>query len=66
MIVDMLLWLDMFYGVFKVCGEVMVKMYFEKFGVEIVIVWIGFCVEKLENWCVLFIWLSFDDFILFV
>lgn len=54
---------DGLYGVSKVFGEALARMYFEKFGIETACVRIGSCLPKPANHRMLSTWLSPDDFV---
>lgn len=54
---------DSLYGVSKIYGEAMARMYFEKFGQQTAIVRIGSCLPKPETRRNLATWLSYDDFV---
>ncbi len=54
---------DGLYGVSKVFGEAMARMYYEKFGIETACLRIGSCLPKPANHRMLSTWLSGDDFI---
>ena len=52
---------DGLYGVSKVFGEALSRMYFDKFGIETVCLRIGSCYEQPRDRRMLATWLSFDD-----
>jgi len=54
---------DSLYGVSKVFGEALARMYFEKFGQETALVRIGSCTPEPENHRMLASWFSHDDFL---
>lgn len=54
---------DGLYGVSKVYGEALARMYFEKFGQETAIVRIGSCTPAPENHRMLATWFSYRDFL---
>lgn len=54
---------DGLYGVSKVFGEAMARMYFDKFGIETACIRIGSCLEEPQTHRTLSTWLSFDDFV---
>ncbi|TRW99651.1 NAD(P)-dependent oxidoreductase [Paracoccus sp. M683] len=54
---------DGLYGVSKVFGEAMARMYYEKFGQETAIIRIGSCTPEPTNWRMLSTWLSHDDLV---
>ena len=54
---------DGLYGVSKVFGEAMARMYHEKFGQETAIVRIGSCTAEPKDWRALSSWFSHDDFV---
>lgn len=54
---------DGLYGVSKVFGEALARMYFDKFGIETACVRIGSCFPKPTNHRMLATWMSHDDFI---
>lgn len=54
---------DGLYGVSKVFGEAMARMYFEKFGIETACVRIGSCFPEPLNHRMISSWLSADDMI---
>lgn len=54
---------DGLYGVSKVFGEALARMYFDKFGVETASVRIGSCVPEPRNHRMLSTWLSPADFL---
>lgn len=54
---------DGLYGVSKVFGEAMARMYYEKFGQETAIVRIGSCTPAPRDWRMLSTWFSHDDFV---
>lgn len=54
---------DGLYGVSKVFGEAMARMYYDKFGIETASVRIGSCFEEPKDHRMLDTWLSPDDFI---
>ncbi|MFV0302278.1 MAG: NAD-dependent epimerase/dehydratase family protein [Paracoccus sp. (in: a-proteobacteria)] len=54
---------DGLYGVSKVFGEAMARMYHEKFGQETAIIRIGSCTPEPHDWRMLSTWLSPDDFV---
>jgi len=53
---------DCLYGVSKVFGEAMARMYFDKFGVETALVRIGSSFPEPSNHRMLSTWLSYRDF----
>lgn len=54
---------DGLYGVSKVFGEALARMYYEKFGQETALVRIGSCTPRPTNRRMLSTWLSYDDFV---
>ncbi len=54
---------DGLYGVSKVFGEAMARMYYDKFGQETAIVRIGSCTAEPQDWRALGSWFSHDDFV---
>ena len=54
---------DSYYGVSKVFGESVARMYFEKYGLESAIVRIGSCFEKPADPRMLYTWFSARDFV---
>lgn len=54
---------DSLYGVSKVYGEALARLYFEKFGQETALVRIGSCTREPETHRMLSSWLSHDDFV---
>lgn len=54
---------DGLYGVSKVFGEALARMYFDKFGIETAIVRIGSTFPEPTNHRMLSTWMSYDDFI---
>lgn len=54
---------DGLYGVSKVFGEAMARMYYDKFGIETASVRIGSCFPEPRDHRMLSSWLSYDDFI---
>lgn len=54
---------DSLYGVSKVYGEALARLYFEKFGQETALVRIGSCTAEPENYRMLGSWFSHDDFV---
>ncbi len=54
---------DSYYGVSKVFGESVARMYFEKYGLESAIVRIGSCFEKPVDPRMLYTWFSARDFV---
>ena len=54
---------DSLYGVSKVFGEALARMYYEKFGIETACVRIGSCFPEPLNHRMLASWLSADDLI---
>lgn len=54
---------DSLYGVSKVFGESLARLYFDKFGIETAIIRIGSCFEKPHDYRMLSTWFSSDDFI---
>lgn len=54
---------DGLYGVSKVFGEALARMYFDKFGVETASIRIGWCFPEATNHRSLSSWLSYDDLI---
>lgn len=54
---------DGLYGVSKVYGEAMARLYYEKFGQETAIVRIGSCTPAPRDWRMLSTWFSHDDFV---
>lgn len=52
---------DGFYGLSKVWGEALARMYWDKHGIESVCVRIGSCIEKPTEFRHLSTWLSHDD-----
>lgn len=54
---------DGLYGVSKVFGEAMARMYFDKFGIESACVRIGSCFPEPVDHRMLTSWMSADDFI---
>lgn len=57
---------DGLYGVSKVFGEALARMYYDKFGIETACVRIGSCFEEPANHRMLSTWMSYDDFILLI
>ncbi len=55
---------DGLYGVSKVFGEALARMYFDKFGIETASIRIGWCFPEATNYRSLSSWLSYDDLIL--
>ena len=53
---------DGLYGVSKVFGEAMARMYYDKFGIETAIVRIGSCFPEPIDHRMLSTWMSYDDF----
>ena len=53
---------DSLYGVSKVYGEAIARLYYDKFGIETAIVRIGSCFPKPLDHRMLSTWLSADDF----
>jgi uronate dehydrogenase len=53
---------DGLYGVSKCFGEVLARMYFDKFGQETALVRIGSCFPEPANYRMLSSWLSYQDF----
>ncbi|WP_409524035.1 NAD-dependent epimerase/dehydratase family protein [Nitrincola sp. MINF-07-Sa-05] len=53
---------DSYYGVSKVFGEAVARMYYEKYGIETAIVRIGSCFEQPTDPRMLSTWLSPNDF----
>lgn len=56
---------DSLYGVSKVFGEALARMYFEKFGQETAILRIGSCFDQPTDHRMLSTWLSYRDFVSF-
>ncbi|MFS4439310.1 NAD-dependent epimerase/dehydratase family protein [Paracoccaceae bacterium GXU_MW_L88] len=56
---------DSLYGVSKVFGEALARMYFEKFRQETAILRIGSCFDQPEDHRMLATWLSYRDFVAF-
>ena len=54
---------DGLYGVSKVFGEAMARMYHDKFGQETAIIRIGSCTPAPVDWRMLSTWFSHDDFV---
>ncbi len=54
---------DSLYGVSKVFGEAMARMYYDKFGIETACVRIGSSFPEPKNHRMLTTWMSFDDFV---
>ena len=54
---------DGLYGVSKVFGEAMARLYFDKFGIETAIVRIGSSFPEPTNHRMLSTWLSYDDLV---
>lgn len=54
---------DGLYGVSKVFGEALARLYFEKFGIETALVRIGSSFPEPKNHRMLSTWLSYDDLI---
>ena len=54
---------DGLYGVSKVFGEALARMYFDKFGIETASIRIGSCFPEPKDHRMLATWLSADDFI---
>lgn len=54
---------DSLYGVSKVFGEALARMYFDKFGIETACVRIGSCFPEPKNHRMLSTWMSIDDFV---
>ena len=54
---------DSLYGVSKVFGEALARLYFDKFGIETASVRIGSCFPEPKNHRMLATWLSADDFV---
>jgi uronate dehydrogenase len=52
---------DGFYGLSKVWGEAMARMYWDKHGIEGIMLRIGSCEERPTNFRHLSTWLSYDD-----
>lgn len=57
---------DGLYGVSKVFGEALARMYYDKFGIETANVRIGSCFPEPANHRMLSTWMSYDDFILLI
>jgi uronate dehydrogenase len=55
---------DGLYGVSKVFGEALARMYFDKFGIETSCIRIGWCFPEATNHRSLSSWLSYDDLVL--
>ena len=55
---------DGLYGVSKVFGEALARMYYDKFGIETASIRIGWCFPEATNYRSLSSWLSYDDLIL--
>lgn len=54
---------DSLYGVSKVFGEALARMYYDKFGIETATIRIGSCFPEPQDHRMLSTWLSYDDFI---
>lgn len=54
---------DGLYGVSKVFGEALARMYFDKFGIETASIRIGSCFPEPKDHRMLSTWLSADDFV---
>ncbi|MDF0601703.1 NAD(P)-dependent oxidoreductase [Psychromarinibacter sp. C21-152] len=54
---------DGFYGVSKVFGEALARMYFDKFGIETACVRVGSSFPEPRNHRMLSTWMSYDDFV---
>lgn len=54
---------DGLYGVSKVFGETLARMYFDKFGIETASIRIGSCFPEPKNHRMLSTWMSYDDFV---
>ncbi|WP_209021344.1 NAD-dependent epimerase/dehydratase family protein [Paracoccus ravus] len=54
---------DGLYGVSKIFGEAVARLYFDKFGQETALVRIGSCTPEPENHRMLGSWFSHDDFL---
>lgn len=57
---------DGLYGVSKVFGEAMARMYYDKFGIETAIVRIGSCFPEPIDHRMLKTWMSYDDFMMLI
>jgi uronate dehydrogenase len=57
---------DGFYGVSKVWGEAIARMYWDKHGIESICVRIGTCIEKPKEFRHLSTWFGFEDLFHFV
>lgn len=57
---------DSLYGVSKVFGEAMARMYYDKFGIETAIVRIGSCFPEPVDHRMLSTWMSYDDFMMLI
>jgi len=54
---------DSLYGVSKVFGEAIARMYYDKFGIETATIRIGSCFPEPVDHRMLSTWMSYDDFI---
>ena len=54
---------DTLYGVSKAFGEDLARFYFDKFGIETVVIRIGSCFEAPRDRRMLSTWMSYSDFI---
>lgn len=57
---------DGLYGLSKVFGEGLARLYFDKFGIETACVRIGSCFPEPKNHRMLSTWMSYDDFMLLI
>lgn len=57
---------DGLYGVSKVFGEALARMYYDKFGIETACVRIGSCFPEPKDHRMLSTWMSEDDFVLLI
>ena len=57
---------DGLYGVSKVFGEALARMYYDKFGIETASIRIGSCLPEPKDHRMLSTWMSEDDFILLI
>lgn len=52
---------DGYYGLSKVFGEQLVSFYFDCYGIEMVVICIGFLFVEVKDCCMFVIWFGYDD-----